>query len=142
MLYYSGHGLRHPDQESLFLAASDTHQNRLHATAVDTEAILKDMLSRTYAKQKVVLLDCCFSGAFRGSRRFRGGMREEPRGGLRHAGTFILTSSSHGRASYANDDAAPSIFSQLLLDGMRGAAVPRGTSQWLTTHDLSHFVQE
>lgn len=142
VLYYSGHGLRHPDQESLFLAASDTHQDRLHATAVDTEAILKDMLSRTYAKQKVVLLDCCFSGAFRGSRRFRGGMREEPRGGLRHAGTFILTSSSHGRASYADDDAAPSVFTQLLLDGMRGAAVPRGTSQWLTTHDLSHFVQE
>ena len=142
VLYFSGHGVRHPDQESLFLAASDTQPDRPHATAVDTEAILKDMLSRTYAKQKVVLLDCCFSGAFRGSRRFRGGMREEPRGGLRHAGTFILTSSSHSRASYADDDASPSVFTQLLLDGMRGGAAPRGSNQWLTTHDLSHFVQE
>ena len=99
------------------------------------------MLSRTYAAQKVVLLDCCFSGAFTAGNRFRGGVREEPRGGLRHAGTFILTSSTHVRASFAQGPDRPSVFTEILLDGLRGEAQPRGGSSWITTHDLSHYLQ-
>lgn len=141
LLYYSGHGVLHRDQESLFLAAADTDHEQLHATAVDTAGVLKDMLSRTYATQKVVILDCCFSGAFTAGNRFRGGVREEPRGGLRHAGTFILTSSTHTRASFSQGSDRPSVFTGMLLDGLRGDAHPRGDSSWITTHDLAHFVQ-
>jgi hypothetical protein len=141
LLYYSGHGLLHHDRESLFLATTDTDRAGLHASAVDTAAILKDMLSRTYAMHKVVILDCCFSGAFMAGNRFRGGMREEPRGGLRHPGTFILTSSTHQRASFTQGPDRPSVFTEVLLDGLRGKAEPRGDSTWLSTHDLSHYVQ-
>lgn len=141
LLYFSGHGLLHNDRESLFLAATDTELGRLHATAFDTAAVLKDMLSRTYATQKVVVLDCCFSGAFGAGGRFRGGVREEPRGGIRHAGTFVLTSSTHTRASFTAGPDGPSVFTGVLLDGLRGAAEPRAGSSWITTHDLSHYVQ-
>jgi hypothetical protein len=141
LLYYSGHGLLHHDRESLFLAATDTDRAGLHASAVDTAAVLKDMLSRTYATHKVVVLDCCFSGAFTAGNRFRGGMREEPRGGLRHPGTFILTSSTHQRASFTQGPDRPSVFTEVLLDALRGKAEPRGDSSWITTHDLSHYVQ-
>jgi hypothetical protein len=141
LLYYSGHGLLHHDRESLFLATTDTDRERLHASAVDTAAVFKDMLSRTYATHKVVALDCCFSGAFTAGNRFRGGLREEPRGGLRHPGTFILTSSTHQRASFTQGPDRPSVFTEVLLDGMRGKAETRGDSTWLTTHDLSHYVQ-
>jgi uncharacterized caspase-like protein len=99
------------------------------------------MLSRTYATHKMVVLDCCFSGAFTAGNRFRGGMREEPRGGLRHPGTFILTSSTHRRASFTQGPDRPSVFTEVLLDGLRGKAEPRGDSTWITTHDLSHYVQ-
>ncbi len=141
LLYYSGHGLLHHDRESLFLATTDTNRERLHASAVDTAAVFKDMLSRTYATHKVVVLDCCFSGAFTAGNRFRSGLREEPRGGLRHPGTFILTSSTHQRASFTQGPDRPSVFTEVLLDGMHGKAEARGESTWLTTHDLSHYVQ-
>jgi AAA domain/Caspase domain len=141
LLYYSGHGLLLPDQESLFLATTDTDHGRLHASAVDTAAVLKDMVARTYATQKVVILDCCFSGTFTAGNRFRGGLREEPRGGLRHPGTFILTSSTRQQVSFTQGPDRPSVFTEVLLDGLRGKAQPRDGSSWITTHDLSHFAQ-
>jgi hypothetical protein len=67
------------DRESVFLAATDIVQGQLHATAVDTDGVLRHLLNITHASQKVVLLDCCFSGAFTARNRFRGGVRAEPR---------------------------------------------------------------
>lgn len=91
------HALLHGDGQSLFLAATDRVTGQLHTTAFDTDGMLRHLLNDTKASQKVVLLDCCFSGAFTARHRFRGGVREEPRRLKRQRGTFILTSSTHLR---------------------------------------------
>ncbi len=140
LLYYSGHGVLHDDQQSLFLAAADTVTSRLHATAFDTDGTLRHLLNSTKASQKVVLLDCCFSGAFTARHRFRGGLREEPRRGKRERGTFILTSSTHMKASKAQGPDRPSVFTEVLLDGLRGAADGTADDGWITTNDLSRYA--
>ncbi|MEH1014211.1 AAA domain-containing protein [Micromonospora sp. CPCC 206060] len=142
LLYYSGHGLMNDrDRESVFLAAIDTRADQLHTTAVDTDGVLRHLLNITRASHKVVLVDCCFSGAFGARNRFRGGVREEPRRGLRERGTFILTSSNHQRAAKAQGAHQPSLFTEVVLNGLRGEAVIRGDEGWITAQDLSRYVQ-
>jgi uncharacterized caspase-like protein len=150
LLYYSGHGLTGElDRESVFLAAADTRCEQLHTTAVDTDGVLRHLLNITRASQKVVLLDCCFSGAFgarnRGAfearNRFRGGVRQEPRRGIRQHGTFILTSSTHARAAKTQGPDRPSMFTEVLLTGLRGAAATHNGESWITTNDLARYVQ-
>ena len=142
LLYYSGHGLMGElDRESVFLAATDTRREQLHTTAVDTDGVLRHLLNITRASQKVVLLDCCFSGAFGARNRFRGGVREEPRRGMRQQGTFILTSSTHARAAKTQGDDRPSVFTEAVLTGLRGAAVTPNGELWITTNDLARYVQ-
>ncbi|WBB46465.1 AAA domain-containing protein [Verrucosispora sp. WMMA2044] len=140
LLYYSGHGVMHPDGQSLFLAATDTVSGQLHATAFDTDGMLRHLLNDSKASQKVVLLDCCFSGAFTARHRFRGGVREEPRRLKRQRGTFILTSSTHQKASKAQGPDRPSVFTEVLLDGLRGAAEGPSDDGWITTNDLSRYA--
>ncbi|HEX6075152.1 MAG TPA: caspase family protein [Micromonosporaceae bacterium] len=142
LLYYSGHGLMNDrDRESVFLATSDTAASQLHATAIDMDGVLRHLLNITKASQKVVLLDCCFSGAFSARGRFRGGVREEPRRGIRERGTFILTSSTHLRAAKAQGSHQPSLFTDVMLRGLRGDAGAQGDDNWITTHDLARYVQ-
>ncbi|MEO3778174.1 AAA domain-containing protein [Micromonospora sp. B11E3] len=140
LLYYSGHGVLHDDRQSLFLAATDTVCGQLHATAFDMDGMLRHLLNITSASQKVVLLDCCYSGAFTARHRFRGGVREEPRRARRERGTFTLASSDHMKASKAQGPDRPSVFTEVLLAGLSGAA--RGVSDdgWITTNDLSRYA--
>lgn len=141
LLYYSGHGLMSElDRESVFLAATDTRCEQLHTTALDTDGVLRHLLNITRATQKVVLLDCCFSGAFGARNRFRGGVRQEPRRGVRQHGTFILTSSTHARAAKTQGDDRPSIFTEAVLTGLRGAAATSNDELWITTNDVARYV--
>ncbi|BCL15866.1 caspase, EACC1-associated type [Micromonospora sagamiensis] len=140
LLYYSGHGVLHDDRQSLFLAATDTVCGQLHTTAFDVDGVLRHLLNHTKASQKVVLLDCCFSGAFTARNRFRGGVREEPRRSKRERGTFILTSSNHTKASKAQGPDRPSVFTEVLLTGLYGAAGATSDDGWITTNDLSRYV--
>ncbi|GAA0526706.1 hypothetical protein GCM10010172_04080 [Paractinoplanes ferrugineus] len=88
----------------------------------------------------MILLDCCFSGAFTARHRFQGGVRQEPRRGKRERGTFYLTSSTHMKASKAEDPERPSLFTQVLLDGLRGAAASTSEDGWITTSELSRYA--
>lgn len=140
LFYFSGHGLRHEKDDSLFLAASDTEEGNLHATGFDLDGTLRGMLNSTKAEQKVVLLDCCYSGSFTARHRTSGGMRDEPRLRKRERGTYMLQSSTHDKASKRQGPDEPSVFTAVLLDGLRGAA--QGTSEegWISTNDLSRYA--
>jgi hypothetical protein len=87
------------------------------------------------------LLDCCFSGAFGARNRFRGGVRQEPRRGMRQHGTFILTSSTHARVAKTQGDDRPSAFTEVVLTGLRGAAATPNGEVWITTNDLARYAQ-
>ncbi|WP_433161451.1 caspase, EACC1-associated type [Kribbella sp. CA-247076] len=140
LLYYSGHGMLADDNESLFLAAVDSSRDgALHAGAIDADGVLRHCLNSTKANQKVVLLDCCFSGAFELRNRFRGGVRQEPRRGIRQNGTFVLTASTHVKAAKSQGPDRPSVFTSIVLDGLRGEA-KSDRDGWITTNDLALHV--
>ncbi len=62
LLYFSGHGLL-DDRGALHLAVQDTEPDLLAATAVPA-AFLTDEMDRCRSRRQILILDCCFSGAF------------------------------------------------------------------------------
>lgn len=98
------------------------------------------MLNSTKASQKAVFLDCCFSGAFTARHRFTGGVRQEPRRLKRERGTFMLQSSSHQKASKAQGPDRPSVFTEVLLNGLRGGAQATDEDGWITANDLARYA--
>lgn len=62
LLHFSGHGLKSESGE-LFFAASNTRPNRLRATAVPADFVERCMAD-SRSRHIVLLLDCCYGGAF------------------------------------------------------------------------------
>jgi uncharacterized caspase-like protein len=67
LLYFSGHGYRDEDGH-LFFISRNTQINPQDkpriGTAVDAKFIHQNYMSRSKSKRQVLILDCCFNGAF------------------------------------------------------------------------------
>ncbi|MEV6106496.1 caspase family protein [Streptomyces sp. NPDC051940] len=112
LLYYSGHG-RSLGQE-LYLCAGNTRADRLESSAV-ASSTLSRMINRSFAQVKIVILDCCHGGGFKG-----GDLVE----GLSGRGRFVLAAASAAdRAGDAERRGEPSPFTKALVEGLlTGAA--------------------
>jgi uncharacterized caspase-like protein len=63
LLYFSCHGIK-DRQGRLYFATIDTIRKQLRSTAVESTFVNEILDSDCRADKKVVLLDCCYSGAF------------------------------------------------------------------------------
>ena len=64
LLYYSGHGWL-DENESLYLCPSDAGKGPTKAWMIESKWI-SELLEECRAKTKIVILDCCFAGRFKG----------------------------------------------------------------------------
>ena len=92
VVHFSGHWVKDEDGE-LYFAASNTVLGRLGATAVAAEFVSRRM-SRSRSRRVVLLLDCCYAGAFERGLVARAGTEvgiEQQFGGR---GRAVITASS------------------------------------------------
>ncbi|GAA2038724.1 hypothetical protein GCM10009839_45460 [Catenulispora yoronensis] len=143
LVYVSCHGLL-DEQGRLYFAAADTQKGRLAATGVEAEWILQ-RLEQCRARQQVLILDSCFSGAFTraGAKgeddalqlrvRFHGGGR----------GRVVLTASTAYEYSFEGTGLgaeAGSVFTAALVEGLRtGAADVNGDGR-ISVDDVADYV--
>ncbi|WP_280232592.1 type VII secretion protein EccCb [Nocardia cyriacigeorgica] len=64
LLYFSGHGLR--TRQNLYLATSNTDPQLVSSTGISA-GFIREMIKESAAAAKIILLDCCYSGAFLGA---------------------------------------------------------------------------
>src|SRR6185312_6135848 len=62
LIYFSCHGLR-DDDGNLFFASINTNIERLQSTTIPSDFVNTIMI-RCRSKTQILLLDCCYSGAF------------------------------------------------------------------------------
>ena len=62
LLYFTGHGVK-DDEGRLYLAMRNTRRDALMFTAI-SGAQLNDAMDASRSRRKVLILDCCYSGAF------------------------------------------------------------------------------
>lgn len=124
LLYISGHGVKDTSGR-LYLAMTDTEHDLLSATAVSAQFI-RDQINDSRCRRVVVILDCCYAGAFPFGMRQRG-EHVDVLAQLDWRGCAVMTSSSALEYAYEPDgnvttlraDFPASVFTGVIINGLR-----------------------
>jgi hypothetical protein len=152
LLHFSCHGLK-DDQGELYLAARNTNPERLASTAVDA-ALVTRLMRRSRAQRIVLLLDCCYGGAFeRGAVARAGGsvgvgehFHQESLAGGR--GRVVITASNameyafEGRELSDGQRSSPAVFTSAVVDGIRSGEADRDGDGQIGIGELYDFVHD
>ncbi|BCJ74670.1 hypothetical protein CS0771_42140 [Catellatospora sp. IY07-71] len=119
VVYFAGHGRIGPRNELyLSLADTDTDELRVSALAYD---VVREVLSESPAKNRIVLLDCCFSG-----RAIPDMSGDDPVvGQMQIEGTYILAATAPNSLALAPVGARNTSFTGVLIELLRDG-VPDG----------------
>jgi serine/threonine protein phosphatase PrpC len=126
LVYLSCHGLLDA-RRRLFFSAADTNKDRLAATGLDARWLI-ECLDDCRARRQVVILDCCFSGAFALAKGTEDvGLQERFGDGESGRGRVVLTASRATEYSFEGEavsatESGGSVFTAALLDGLRTGA--------------------
>ena len=129
LFYYSGHGRSWNQQ--LFLCARNTVVARLHSTAI-SGSTLNGMVSCSFAQVKILILDCCFSGLFKG---------DEIAKGMSGDGRYVIAATSAtDRASDSKLRGLPSPFTSALADALLSKAEDRDRDGAIDLDDIFSYL--
>jgi hypothetical protein len=150
LLHFSGHGLKN-DSGDLFFAASNTRPNRLGSTAVPADFVERCMRSAR-SRSVVLLLDCCYGGAFAQGVRVRAAgdanvldsFPQGKSGGGR--GRAVITASNAIEYAFeggrlADDQSSlPSVFTSALVEGLATGDADRDEDGLISLTELYDYV--
>ncbi|GAB6898192.1 caspase, EACC1-associated type [Kineosporia succinea] len=159
LIHFSGHGLK-DTAGRLFLATRDTRADFLETTAVDT-ALINRLIRRSRARRVVLLLDCCYGGAFeRGVTARTPGdvdLREHLAEELPEAATagvgqghgyVVITASTameyalEGESLRDSSGPGPSLFTDSLVRGIRTGEADADDDGFVSLPELYDYVHE
>lgn len=149
VLHFSGHGLK-DEAGALFLAARNTRPDRLGSTAVAADFVQRAM-NTCRARRLVLLLDCCYGGAFgrgvrvraSGSANVLDAFPAERIGGGR--GRAVISAASSMEFAFegtrlSDSRQSPSVFTDALVGGLRSGAADLDGDGLITLDELYHYV--
>jgi uncharacterized caspase-like protein len=123
LFYYAGHGIVTANG-GLALTHSNTSRAFADYQALDFDRV-RAMIRESKAQRKIVIVDCCFSGAALGQtldmKDFRGQMQ------LR--GSYVMTSSPATRPSHVFEHESMTAFTERLINAIQ-AGSKNGVSTW------------
>ena len=145
LLYYSGHGLRDDDGQ-LYLTAVNTQLidrvRPLRATAVGA-SFVRDVMRDSSSRRQVLVLDCCYSGAFANALREKGGaaltIRDEFKQGR---GLVLLTASAAIETSLEGGAGSPSVFTRHLIRGVETGEADLDGDGRIALDELYEYVHD
>ncbi|MEU4472526.1 caspase family protein [Micromonospora sp. NPDC023888] len=144
LLHFSCHGVKDPLGQ-LYLAARDTDLTSLSATGV-AAAFVNDQLVRTQSKRVILVLDCCYSGAFNRGVAARAD-RSVHIGDAFNTGTgrIVLTASSATEYAFEGGDlthaeAGTSVFTTALVNGLATGEADLGGDGEISVDELYDYT--
>ena len=137
LLYFSGHGIK-LDNGKLYFATKSTRKNeqgelsRASTVSADfVHEIINDNRSRS--RRQVIILDCCFSGAFSpGTKGVSLDFQQVQLGG---EGRAVLTSSTSTQYSFE------SVYTQYLVQGIETGEADENNDGFISVNELHQYVQ-
>lgn len=143
LLYFSGHGVK-DDNGKLFLATRQTIKNQqgelIRSSAVAASTV-HDIMSDSRSKRQVVILDCCYSGAFADGLSAKDDGRVPIRTQLGGKGRGVLTSSTSTQYSFEQQGSDLSIYTRYLIEGLETGAADRNSDGLITIDELHEYAK-
>ncbi|OLF19223.1 caspase, EACC1-associated type [Actinophytocola xanthii] len=144
LLYFTGHGLK-DDGGRLYLAMTNTRRDSLLFTALPAEQIDQAM-SGCASRRQVLILDCCYSGAFPAGRLPKADPEVHALERFQGRGRTVLTASDSTQYSFEGNtphgEAAQSVFTRHLVAGLRDGSADLDGDGDITLDELYGYVHE
>lgn len=143
LLYFSGHGVR-DDNGTLYFATCSTEktaQGRIRTSTAVSASALQHYMSQSRSKRQVLILDCCFSGAFANDMKAKAADEAvDVKAQLGGEGRAVLTSSTATQVSYEKEGS--SIYTRYLVQGLETGAADRDGNGQITVDELHEYAKE
>jgi hypothetical protein len=144
LLHLSCHGVKDEDGR-LYFATPDTDMDHLEATAIPSEFVNR-LMTRSRSRRIVLLLDCCYSGAFARGWMSRAGDRVDLQERFEGRGRIVLTASSAMEYSFEGNEltgrGSPSVFTSALVQGLATGEADRNRDGYISVDELYDFAYD
>ncbi|NET42885.1 GUN4 domain-containing protein [Okeania sp. SIO2B3] len=143
LFYFSGHGVT-SQEGNLFLATPKSRKDTrgiVTPTFVGASFIQGEM-DNSLSQRLVVIIDCCYSGAFTKGMIAKGDENIDIQAELGGKGRAILMSSSSGQVSYAPEGSELSIYTKYLVEGIKTGAADTDNNGKISADELHQYVSE
>jgi hypothetical protein len=146
LVHFSCHGVKDEEGE-LYFATRDTQLRRLGATAVAADFVNRRM-GRSRCRRIVLLLDCCYAGAFERGMTARAGAGVEIQAQFGGRGRAVITASSameyafEGGALTDAREAPASVFTGALVTGLSTGEADRDQDGLIALDELYDYVYD
>ena len=144
LLYFSGHGVKDEDGQ-LYFATTDTRRSLLRSTAVSS-SFVNDVMHRSRSRRQVLLIDCCYSGAFARGMLAKGEAGVGTQERFAGHGRVVLTASDAMQYSFEGDAVAGrgvrSVFTRTLVGGLETGEADLNGDGLISLDELYDYVHD
>ncbi len=125
--------------------AADTDLGRLRSTGI-SDLWLHGLIDASRSMRIVLLLDCCFGGAFSSSltKKAAGGESVGIKERFEGRGRIILSASTAMEYAYEGErrdgEPVPSVFTRALVKGLETGAADADEDGWVSIHELYEYA--
>ncbi|MGF1936841.1 MAG: caspase, EACC1-associated type [Nostoc sp. ChiQUE02] len=142
LLFFSGHGIK-DESGKLYFAACNTRKTDkgvlVKATTVPA-IFVHEVMSNSRSRREVVILDCCFSGAFAEGLSAKDNGFVDIRNQLGGEGRAVLTSSTSTQYSFEQQGADTSTYTRYIVEGLETGAADRDEDGWISVDELHEYA--
>lgn len=143
LLFFSGHGIKN-DRGKLYFATNNTRKNdqgKLIWSTTVAASWIQDLMTQSRCKHQVVILDCCFSGAFAAGMTAKGTGNVDIQTQLGGEGRAVLTSSTSTQYSFEQEESDLSIYSRYIVEGIATGAADLDSDGWIEVQELHEYAK-
>jgi hypothetical protein len=142
LLYFSGHGVT-VDNGDFYFSTRQTEKNQnklLPFTAVAATSV-HSWMSQSKSKRQVLILDCCFSGAFAKGLTAKDIGNIHLQQQLGGEGRAILTASTSTQYAFESDDLDLSIYTHYLVEGIEKGVADKDNDGLIAVDELHDYAK-
>lgn len=143
LLYFSGHGIK-DDNGNLYLASSQTckHPNgQLITSSTVAASFIHNIMDKSLSKRQVIILDCCFSGAFARGMTVKNDGNVDIKNQLGGEGRAVLTSSTSTQYSFEEQASNHSIYTRFLVEGIENGKADLDGDGVISVDELHEYTR-
>ena len=142
LLFFSGHGLRDSNNK-LYFGTSSTYKSvsgELVKSSAVSASFIHDIMDACPSQQQVVILDCCFSGAFPEGLVPKDDSSVDIRSQLGGIGRAILTSSTSLQLSFSSEGEELSFYTRQIVEGIKTGKADLDGDKFISAQDINDYV--
>jgi hypothetical protein len=143
LLFFSGHGVR-DEAGKLYLstrASKKSERGELVKSTAVPASFVQDIMTNSHSKRQVVILDCCFSGAFAEGLSAKDGGVVDVRSQLGGEGRAVLTSSTSTQYSFEQKESPMSIYTRYFVEGLETGVADQDEDGEISVEELHEYTR-